>query len=198
MKMSELSQASGVPVATIKFYLREQLLPEGVRTSATQAQYDESHLSRLRLVRALLGTGGLSVAEARRVLDQVDGPPLPPAMLLGAAHDIVIPTSTRTAHPRADAAMERWGWKQECGPSVLAALEEALAAVDAAGLELTDEQLDVYAQAMLDVARSEIAAAPEAPDEAVRYVVLGTVLVEPLLLALRRIAQQHATVERYG
>jgi DNA-binding transcriptional MerR regulator len=64
MRISELSQASGVPVATIKYYLREGLLHEGQLTSATQAQYDQSHLARLRLVRALLGAGGLSVAAA--------------------------------------------------------------------------------------------------------------------------------------
>jgi hypothetical protein len=32
----------------------------------------------------------------------------------------------------------------------------------------------------------------------VRYVVLGTVLVEPLLLALRRLAQQDASRRRFG
>ena len=32
MKISQLSQASGVPVATIKFYLREELLPPGEST----------------------------------------------------------------------------------------------------------------------------------------------------------------------
>jgi hypothetical protein len=34
-------------------------------------------------------------------------------------------------------------------------------------------------------------------EEVVRYVVLGTVLVEPLLLALRRLAQQDAAVRTY-
>ncbi len=33
---------------------------------------------------------------------------------------------------------------------------------------------------------------------AVRYVVLGTVLVEPLLLALRRMAQQEISGRRFG
>ena len=65
MRISELSRESGVPVATIKFYLRERLLPDGVLTSATQAQYDETHVARLRLVRALIGPGGLSIAAAR-------------------------------------------------------------------------------------------------------------------------------------
>ncbi|HOZ59840.1 MAG TPA: MerR family transcriptional regulator, partial [Nakamurella multipartita] len=40
VRISELSRASGVPTATIKYYLREKLLHEGVLTSATQARYD--------------------------------------------------------------------------------------------------------------------------------------------------------------
>jgi len=68
MRISQLSQASGVPVATIKYYLREGLLHDGRLTSATQAQYDETHLARLRLVRALLGAGGVLGEQA---LDRV-------------------------------------------------------------------------------------------------------------------------------
>ncbi|HJQ89418.1 MAG TPA: MerR family transcriptional regulator, partial [Propionibacteriaceae bacterium] len=68
MRISELSSQTGVPVATIKFYLREKLLQEGIRTSATQAQYNESHVARLRLIRALLGPAGLSVTAAQRVI----------------------------------------------------------------------------------------------------------------------------------
>ncbi|MYU47619.1 MerR family transcriptional regulator, partial [Streptomyces sp. SID7803] len=52
MRLSELSERSGIATATIKYYLREGLLPPGERLSATQAEYDESHLRRLRLVRA--------------------------------------------------------------------------------------------------------------------------------------------------
>jgi DNA-binding transcriptional MerR regulator len=44
MRISELSSHTEIPVATIKFYLRENLLHEGVRTAATQAQYDQSHV----------------------------------------------------------------------------------------------------------------------------------------------------------
>ena len=41
MLMAELSRSSGVPVATIKDYLREGLLPPGTATSATRAEYGE-------------------------------------------------------------------------------------------------------------------------------------------------------------
>ena len=45
MRISELSTRSGVPVPTIKYYLREGLVPEGARSSPTQAEYDEPTLS---------------------------------------------------------------------------------------------------------------------------------------------------------
>ena len=37
MRISALAQATGLPVATVKYYLREGLLHPGVATSATQA-----------------------------------------------------------------------------------------------------------------------------------------------------------------
>jgi len=60
--MAELSRSSGVPVATIKYYLREGLLPPGEATSATRAEYDETHLRRLQLIRALVEIGEVPVA----------------------------------------------------------------------------------------------------------------------------------------
>src|SRR5215207_3162684 len=64
MRISDRSAQTDIPVATVKFYLRENLLHPGVRTAVTQAQYEQSHVARLWLIRALLGPGGLSVAAA--------------------------------------------------------------------------------------------------------------------------------------
>lgn len=51
----------------------------------------------------------------------------------------------------------------------------------------------------VDALGALIAGVPtESAEAAVRYVVLGSVLVEPLLLALRRVAQQAASAERFG
>lgn len=72
MRLAELSEHSGVSVATIKYYLRERLLHPGARVSATRAEYDEEHLRRLRLVRALVQVGKVPVATARDVLAAVD------------------------------------------------------------------------------------------------------------------------------
>ncbi|HOW02220.1 MAG TPA: MerR family transcriptional regulator, partial [Rhodoglobus sp.] len=83
MKMSQLCETSGVSVPSIKFYLREGLLPAGERTSATQAEYGPEHVERLRLIRALIDIGGLSVATAQRVLEAIDSPDLPLSYVFG-------------------------------------------------------------------------------------------------------------------
>ena len=68
MRMSELSERSGLPVASIKYYQREALVPFGEHTSANQSQYGEAHVDRLRLVRALIEVGGLSVSSAMEIV----------------------------------------------------------------------------------------------------------------------------------
>jgi DNA-binding transcriptional MerR regulator len=200
VRISELSRVSGVPIASIKFYLREHLLPEGRLTSATQAQYEDTHVARLRLIRALLGPGGLSVAKAREVLQAIDSPPESTHDLLGLAHAAVTPPGPLEADlGRVHALMGRWGWRvqgKDC--DLHAALAAALAALDDSGLELPPGGLDRYAAQMFAVAEAEVADVPTStPAEAVRYVILGTVLLEPVLLALRRMAQQEASGRRF-
>ena len=187
-------------VPTIKHYLREDLLPEGVRSSATQADYTDLHLQRLRVVQALIESG-VSIAETRKVLDALDDPPDNAHDLLGAAHaavtqdidgDVDVADAVRLA--------VALGWSPGlCDPSVLAAVARALQAMDRAGFQVPDDVMAVYLDAVQRIARAEIAGVPtESTESAVRYVVLGSVLVEPLLLALRRVAQQIASAERFG
>lgn len=213
VRISELSRVTGVPVATIKFYLREGLLPDGVRTSVNQAQYDGDHVQRLRLIRALVGVGGLSLAATRKVLRQIDEPTGLTRDLLAAAHRAVapVPQGDVDLEP-AVALLRRWGWascvraydnqeesqEQSQVDDALAGLAAALAALRDADFEIHSATFDTYADAMMRVAEAEIAGVPvESPTAAVRYVVLGTVLVEPVLLALRRLAQREASAARF-
>ena len=171
VRISELSSQTEVPVATIKFYLRERLLHEGVRTAATQAHYDQSHVARLRLIRALLGPGGLSVSAAYQVIQAIEEPPESVYELLGVAANAV------------------------AGPN----LEDALRALDEAGFKLPEGALDLYQDHMRQIAEFEIDNVPtDSPAAAVRYVVLGTVLLEPVILALRRAAEEEASARRFG
>jgi DNA-binding transcriptional MerR regulator len=200
MRISELAAASEVPVATIKYYLRERLLPEGERTSATQARYGDAHLSRLRVIRALL-TAGVSIAETRNVVAALDAPPPGPYDLLGVAHAAVTP---RPAGPldttRALELYERLGGvAAQCDPGLLAGLAQALDTLERAGFTVPPEVLDRYVEAARRIAEAEIDGIPaDSPELAVQYIVLGTVLTEPLILALRRAAQQVVSSARFG
>ena len=200
MRISELSHRSGVSVPTIKFYLREGLLHDGVRTSATQAQYDESHVARLRLIRALVGPGGCSIATAHRVISAIEHPPPSDHDLFGAAMSAGGAPERHPDHERVHQLMRQWGWSvEEKNCPTHDALAAALSAMDAASFVLPEGALEMYKDHMEQVAAYELATVPTgSPEETVRYVVLGTVLPEPLLLALRRMAQQQASARRFG
>lgn len=200
MRISELSAQTGVPVPTIKYYLREQLLPEGERSAPTQAAYGEVHVQRLRVIRALIESG-VSIAETRRVLDALDDPPADANRLLGTAHAAITPSVDDSLDlTAAQDVVAGLGWKPGmCDDAVLHDVARALQGLERAGFELADGALPAYLKSMRDVADVEIAGVPtDSIEAAVTYVVLGSVLVEPLLLALRRVAQQVSSAERFG
>lgn len=199
MRISELSAQSAVAVPTIKYYLREGLVPEGERLSATQAEYGAAHLERLRLIRALVDAG-VSIATIRTVLETIDAPPAQ-HLLLGVAHAAITPpVEEGTDLAEAEGLARGLGWQPgRCDEQVLGGVARALEGIRRAGFEVPDEVMPVYLQAIRAMADAEIAGVPtESVDAAVRYVVLGSVIVEPLLLALRRVAQQVASAERFA
>jgi DNA-binding transcriptional MerR regulator len=201
VRISQLAAVTDIPVATIKYYLRENLLHDGVRTSATQARYDDSHVRRLKLIRALVGTARLSVNAAREVLLCLDNPPTSGHELLGIAHQAVTPAVPDDVDlSSADALLERWGWGAEaCDRRTRAALVEALRGLSSAGFEPSAALLNRYAAAMRDIAEADVEGVPTGSTEAaMQYVVLGTLLMEPVLLAMRRLAQQRASLDRFG
>lgn len=72
MKISELSQQTGIPLPTLKFYLREGLLPAGARSQPNQADYSEAHVRRAELIRALREVAGLSIAKIRTIVEAME------------------------------------------------------------------------------------------------------------------------------
>lgn len=199
MRIAELSRRSGVPVGTVKYYIREGLLPAGEPTSATQAQYGDGHVARLALIRALVGIGGLSIATAREVLAAVDDPELSAHDMIGAAHS-ALPSTGNNDRPDLTAALghlRRWGWQVHENSPPVSVLAQALAALQAAGFETPEALLDRYARAAHEIGEQDVAEVPlGSPAESVRYVVVGTLLLEPVLLALRRLAQEDVSARR--
>lgn len=200
MRISELSAESGVPVATIKYYLRERLLPEGVRTSPTQASYGIPHVQRLGVIRALVDAG-VGIAGVRKVIGVLEEPPENPYDLLGAANAAVTPVVDGDLDlSAATALLERMGGSPaDCFPDQLRAVAHALATLDRAGFTVPPSVMEAYLVHLAAIGDAELAATPETSmDDAVRYVVLGTALVEPLVLALRRVAEQIAASRRFS
>ncbi|MCX3058242.1 MerR family transcriptional regulator [Streptomyces beihaiensis] len=212
MRLAELSERSGVSAGTIKYYLREGLLPPGQRISATQAAYDESHLRRLNLVRALIQIGGVPVATVREVLRHIDDESLGTSFRLGAAlWALPHPPDAPEGDPLAaevteglDGFLTDMGWNhaRELGalsPSYRSLISSVTTLVRL-GFAGSLDVLAQYARRMDELARLDLDHLDTFPDDSqkVESAVAAAVLFEPVLLALRRLAQEEHSARRYG
>lgn len=72
MSISEISALSGIPVSTIKFYIRKELLPGPVKTGHTRGYYTIKHLNRLNLIRRFKKDGKMTLDKIRETLQVID------------------------------------------------------------------------------------------------------------------------------
>ncbi|PZG34436.1 MerR family transcriptional regulator [Spongiactinospora gelatinilytica] len=208
MRISELSARSQVPIPTIKYYLREGLLPQGEQTSATRAVYGEDHLRRLRLIRALIEVGRLPVAAIRKVVDAVQDEDLPVHDMLGTAHYALGPevepdpdeAAWRDAGDRARALADDLGWAINPNAPTLDELAQSLLTLERLGMAADPEALRPYARAAHALAEHELAGVPFGGprDAAVEHLVIGTVLYGRLFDVLRRLAQESESSRLLG
>ncbi|AYG04626.1 MerR family transcriptional regulator [Gryllotalpicola protaetiae] len=204
MRVSKLVERSGVPLATIKYYIREGVLMPGETTSATQATYGEHHLRRLALIRALTDIVGLSVQKTAEVIRLIETPGDDLFLALGAAIGALPPYDDSDGdeqrdYPLARAVLERNGQVYDPDYPAVAQLERALTAASAAGFPIDDDRLDHYAAHTRAIAYYDLDHAPEGPARAtIEYAVLGTALNEPVIAALRRLAHQDLALGRFS
>lgn len=203
MKVSELCRTSGVSIPTIKYYLREGLLPPGQTTRApNQADYTDAHVHRLRLVQVLTRLGGLSVAATRDVLAAVDDPRLPVIELLERVQEAMAPAG-RQPDPQARADVDRYlrarRWNVPADAPGRDALAGALAALRDLGQDVEAEVFAPYADLADELAMGEVATIPPraARAEAVEAMVIGTVVFEAAFNALRRLAHARHAARRF-
>lgn len=203
--MAELSRHSGVPIATIKYYRREGLLPPGEVTAPNQADYGQAHLDRLRLIRTLREVADMPVASLRDVVAAIEDPARHPHDVVGAAHRAIdAGTDADVAEQdlaRADEVVDRAGWQVNPSAPGRATLARALAALDDLGISTDEQVLRRYVHAADTLAAAEVEAAmhrdePASRDAMVTSVVAGTVLYEHVLTAMRRLAQEHHSAIR--
>jgi DNA-binding transcriptional MerR regulator len=75
LKISELAEGAGVPVATVRHYLREGLLPEGRKTSRNMAYYPAEMVDRIRLIKLLQEERFMPLKVIRELLEREGGDP---------------------------------------------------------------------------------------------------------------------------
>jgi DNA-binding transcriptional MerR regulator len=214
VRISELSRRSGVATATIKYYLREGLLPPGRATAATQAEYGESHVQRLRLIRALIGVRGLTVNAAKDVLDALSEVETDTHDLLGlvfgvwpasgAKDSAAKDSAAKDEDPDSDssevsALLDEMGWNVSEHNPARHVISQTLDTLRSLGMDYDWQKLVPYAQlaektAALDLDQLQD---PAEPIEKAERAVLLTFLLEPALLALRRLAQEAESTVRY-
>ena len=197
MKVSDLSRRTGVSVASIKFYLREGLLHGGVSTATNQADYDDEHVRRLRLIRALIDIGGLPIAGVGTVLAAVDDETTKMHDAFGAVmHGLDDPPPTDPSPEVASALNEvrKWlrarGWKIQPNAPAPYALAELIVTLRKFDFPIAMDDLDSAANAAEQSAELEVAYSLAKPDRtaAVENMLIGTVVYERVLAEIRRLA----------
>ena len=207
--LGELARRAGVPVATVKYYLREGLLPEGRLRSTTRADYGAMHLERLRLLRLLREVGDVPVDRLRALVTALESPSDDPFDVLSPGTAALIgtlpepgPYAERAEALAADLVAEG-GW-EDCPPdlaereSLRAVLEQVLT-WEEIGLPVRAGDLTPYVEAADAIARHDVTSMRDGdPQELLLQVVVGQVVYGELLGALRRVAEAHHAVRRWG
>jgi DNA-binding transcriptional MerR regulator len=205
MRISDLSRQSGVPVATIKYYLRERLLRPGTPTARNQAEYDASHLQRLRLIRAFTNIGQLDLSSVRELIEATEDEDLPLPKLYEVVNRALFPGHHVPGDP--DGLARAWlevtnfidglGWRVELDAPGRDTLAHVRAALVRLGCESEMEFFTPFAAAAERLAVLELSLVPTESTVADRAAaVVRTVLFEVALAALRRLAHEHYLTQR--
>jgi DNA-binding transcriptional MerR regulator len=212
MRLAQLSERSGVSTATIKYYLREGLLAPGRQINTTTAEYDEEHLRRLKLIRAMIQIGRVPVATVREVLGHVDDDSLPRSIRLGAAlwalPQVPEPDEddeyVQAAQREVATLLDRLGWENAKQLSTISpayrSLVVSVAAFRRLGYGWGAELIAPYAELMHHTAVLDLDNLERHPseEERIEFAILGAIINEPILRSLHRLAQEEETTRRYG
>ncbi|MFI7125568.1 MerR family transcriptional regulator [Nonomuraea sp. NPDC050153] len=203
MRISELSTKSGVAIPTIKYYLREGLLHQGEQTAATRAEYDESHLRRLRLIRALLEVGRLPVASIKKIIEAVEDESLPIHLMLGTAHYALSAAvepepgeEWQIARDQVDLLISDQGWDVSPAAPARDELAQTIVRMRQLGLPVDLKPYVEVAQKLVSEVEMDTIPFHGPRDAAVEALVLGTVLYGKAFEALRRMAQESESARR--
>jgi DNA-binding transcriptional MerR regulator len=200
MLVSELAERADVPLATVKYYLREGLLAPGETTGPRRAEYDDAHLRRLRVLRLLREAGGVPVTSLRQVVAALDDEYRPVHDTMTLVADVISAGPEPAVQDPAsldvvDAVISAMGWDGVRASSLdrqrLAALVTMLNGPGplAAGVEV----LTFYAGIADQLARAEIALVDHTAErsEQLDQMVTGSVVYGRVFQLLRQLGHEH-------
>ncbi|WP_136611962.1 MerR family transcriptional regulator [Sinomonas albida] len=200
MQLRELSTLTGMPIASIKYYLREGILPAGSRVSATRSDYSEAHVRRIKTIQTLRSVNGLSVAQIRQIVALVDGGASSLEILKGLQHELQslgepLPGETGAG----DAGVKQRGWP-DIPTAARGALEDHLEHMGALGITIPTEALETYSRAVDLIANVDVndAASAEDLDTLVTRTAVGMHMHSQLVLKLLALAQASRLIALYG
>lgn len=199
----EYEQRGDVSPASIKYHLREGLLPSGDAIHATRAEYSARHLDRLQLIQALRRIVGLNIRQIGGLLEMADDG-VPRLDLLAAVQRVVLhldnytPASGGVSGAAADAVVRLRGWP-DAPSDARNALNAHFELMASLGIPVSAELLETYSRAMDEVASLDIAAttAPESIDQLILTAAVGMHTHSQLLLKLLALAQASHAIRRY-
>lgn len=201
--MSELADRAGVPVATVKYYLRAGLLPAGRVAGPRRAVYDDTHLRRLRILRILREVGGIPVTALQQIVDavdDVDDESRSEHEVLCLVADALTPTlldvpPDGTTRDLVDAAMDGVGWTSVRPDAADRIRLEALIRLVSGSETLTVdlEILDYYTRLADELCRTERLLIDTTKDRAgtLEDMIAGEVAFGEMLALLRRMGHEH-------
>lgn len=206
MRFNELCSRSGCAPATVKYYLREGLLHHGATISAREADYDESHVERLRLIRALREIGDLPIAAVRDVVTAIETPRLDVHDVLGrAVHALGPPPVDAVGGSEAErrevlAYLEEIQWIVSPDAPAIDLLASILARVRVYWGDVGPHIFDRYRVAIDALAAGDLEVIGDIDDmdSTIRRMVVGTVLWDGAIIALRRLAAENHSRRRYS
>ncbi len=206
MLVSELADRADVPLATVKYYLREGLLPSGDATGPRRAEYDETHLRRLRVLRALREVGGAPVSALQVIVDAIEDDSRPSHEIFCEIADALSPPLPDEAqrpdpdlHRSVEAAIDEVGWERIRPDAAARSRLEAVVQLGGAELlTLNPEILGYYARLADELCRAEISLVDLTKDRqgVLEDMVVGEAVFGEILALFRRLGHEHYDAQR--
>lgn len=196
---------TGVPVATVKYYIREGLLPHGEETGDRSVSYGQGHKHRLELIRTLAETTELTIAQIKEVLDAMarftGNVHQALAASLAVTHKRIESTVQSDAAPHlAEHAVDRilaaHDWTEFTPPDYRETLVSVLSDYFALGYPEASDITDILADAAEQLAEADletIDAVGTGTEFTTEWAVSSVLMSETLLSTLRRIAHTAAS-----